>query len=360
MTVFAADSVLAESTADEWLDALAESTARSITFDLSACRRVTGGAAWRIGNAMRRLSQCAVIIPDDASPARSWEYLNLTRSGLGYSITRYASSIFTAGGVDVTDRLRTYYTGFGDQSGGNNAVGMYGLDYIVGLIPSEDRFNVTMQRWLNQISPADYHEPVSSSDFGLLCWEAVTNLMDHSMKSPLPANTSTLGSVSMRWYNVNEVDRASGRQARWLSATRRNHLDQQRLLGFIDVVVNDDGVGIAARQSQNSDIYWQDPAGERTAVLTAIADGSSIKLVSRDAPVRGRPGSGFTNIADSLAKLHAWAVLRTGRIQLDFDGSRKAAAFELDPAIAPYLPGTCLEVRIPVWSSQLLLPLETG
>lgn len=359
MLVFTADKVLAESTAEQWLDALAAKAPQPATFDLSECRRITGGAAWRIGNAMRRLSQCSVVIPDSSSSGRNWEFLNLTRSGFGYSIARYANAVVTRSETDETERVRKYYSELSEQSGGNNAVGVYGLDYIVGLIPNEDHFNTTIQQWLDQVSPAEPHDPVNAESFGLLCWEAVTNLVDHSMKAPLPPRTKTLGSVSARWYSLSEVDRASGRQSRWLFTVRRMHRAERSLLGFIDVVINDDGVGVAARQSSNPDIYWSAAAEESAAVLSALADGSSIKPIAKDAPVRGRPGSGFTNIADSLGKLHAWASLRTGRLQVHFDGSTPGGTFELDRSTAPYMPGTCLEVRIPVWSSQLLLPLST-
>ncbi|GAA3536732.1 hypothetical protein [Kribbella ginsengisoli] len=361
-----ADGDLTVSVAESWLEALSADRPAAALLDLSGCRSIHSGAGWRIGNALRRFDgpagYCEVIARAPANLGDDkWWYRNFTRSGLGYAIGRYAAGVTSTSGTDVTRPIREYYERIVEQEGGRNH-GLYGLAAIRGLIPSEEDFNSIFRGWISEWLLS--HQQSAMPDILLLCWEAVTNLIDHSGKAPLPPSTRTFGSVSVRWYTPPELESAHGRYAHWLAATRRSAANRT-LRGYLTIVVTDDGVGIAARQSQDPAIYRGDPQLERAAVLSALADGGTIKTTALDSTIRGRPGSGFTNIASSLRHLGAWALLRTGRHAFEFDGSRPdSAAFELSEAHLAYMPGTCLEVTVPVpeagevWAPPDTLPIE--
>ena len=129
----------------------------------------------------------------------------------------------------------------------------------------------------------------------------------------------------------------------WLSRDRRN----------------DDGVGIAARQAQDVDSSAGEIEEELAAFGKALESGSSIKLTTNDAPVRGNPGYGYTHITGALRSLKAFASLRTGRIAASFDGlaasdaaEPREAAFDVSSVAQWSGPGTALEVFVPVVHSQ--------
>ena len=98
-------------------------------------------------------------------------------------------------------------------------------------------------------------------------------------------------------------------------------LTARRRTDFVQVCVNDDGVGVAARQSQDLDIYQGPLEAEETAVRDALKTNSSVKLRAQDCRVRGISGFGYTYIESCLRSLRALAVLRTGRLLAFLDGT---------------------------------------
>src|SRR5262249_4732282 len=124
---------------------------------------------------------------------------------------------------------------------------------------------------------------------------------------------------------------------------------KRRRGAFVHVCVNDDGVGIAARQAQDLQIYQGDIEEEEKAVRDALKSRSSVKLRARDCLVRGVPGEGFTYIDHSLQPLRAFAVLRSGRLLAAFDGTEESSqGFKLVHGALGYMPGTAIDVLIPI------------
>src|SRR6266853_5507719 len=81
--------------------------------DFRRCDHVELGAGYRIGNALRKLSEATnltvLVVAQDfsQSPSSEW-FLNFTRSGLGPAIAAHAATVL-AGERDVTEELRSYY-----------------------------------------------------------------------------------------------------------------------------------------------------------------------------------------------------------------------------------------------------------
>src|SRR5262249_41286650 len=108
---------------------------------------------------------------------------------------------------------------------------------------------------------------------------------------------------------------------------------------------------------QNFSVYFGDIAKELNSLREALEDGSSVKLKTRDAAVRGSPGFGTTKIAAGLHALGAFAVLRTGRVLAYFDSTAEESAFVVHDTRLGYFPGTVLQVVFPrrvarVWDTQ--------
>ena len=94
---------------------------------------------------------------------------------------------------------------------------------------------------------------------------------------------------------------------------------------------------------------FESKEAEENAVRDALTARSSVKLRAHDARVRGTPGQGYTYIDSSLRALRALAVLRTGRLLAVLDGTDDACeGFKLVPGELGYMPGTTLDVLIPI------------
>jgi hypothetical protein len=181
-----------------------------------------------------------------------------------------------------------------------------------------------------------------------LSFESIENVYDHAARKPLPKGAKVLSYFLLGYYksvrgHPDPNGRLQGYDERLASLTSRSRTD------FIQVCVNDDGVGMAARQSQDPDIYRGAIEEEKAAVREALTTNSSVKLKTQDCRVRGVSGFGYTYIESSLRSLRALAVLRTGRLLAFLDGTEESGrGFDLVAGILGYMPGTTLDVLIPI------------
>jgi hypothetical protein len=129
---------------------------------------------------------------------------------------------------------------------------------------------------------------------------------------------------------------------------------ERERLGWVEIVVIDDGCGLASRQSQDDEICLGDPMAEDEALGEALTSGVSVKPVTRDAPANGDPGYGFTYIADGLRRYRAYAELRTGRRLLTLDASGpRCDGFVIRERVLGWMPGTALHIVFPLNAQQL-------
>jgi hypothetical protein len=347
--------------AEDWIRRLdhAAQGRTAVLLDLTGCRNIDSGAGWRIGNALRRFAapdgRCDVIVepPGDFS---DWWFLHYTRSGLGHSLADYASTIKDTNDEDITKNVRSYYQSKSEHTG-STIKGVYGNSTMQALVPNEEYFYGRFDSWVDELfGRRRTDEAMVTKQLRTLAWEAVTNVVDHSWKQPLPPATRTLSSLTMRWYRAASVASSPG-HARWVSHLRAAS-DGRPLGGLVDLVISDDGVGLAGRQALDLAVYRGPIENELNAVAAGLKAGTTVKLRAHDAEVRGTPGYGFTYIIDTIRKLNAWALLRTGRIALEFDGTSSGTdGFVLRDRTLAYLPGTTIEVTVPIFDAQFQLPL---
>jgi len=327
----------------------------SWSWDLSGVRNVQPGAGYRLGNALRRWAEGEVVavVPQPGDFSGSW-FQTFTRSGIGLALARHATQILAAD-LDVTDDVRAYYAAKGDSSSTNYGVRTR-LETSM-LTPDIDRFAAEFVR-LARCVQFDVGDLLQSGRRALvgLAFEAVLNVVDHAYEEPWIGSEPGLSYMSLRHYETMSATR--GEQvglSEYLSrakAAARN--DQQELRGWMELVVCDDGVGIAARQSRNADVYREAEAVEESALIEALKANESIKLLTRDAVTVGEPGYGYTIIVDALTRLGAHADLRTGRRLAELDGTLPdTGGFRLRETILGWMPGTALHIVLPVRDPQL-------
>ncbi len=341
----------------------ADVTARPILLDLRKCTFVDASAGWRIANALRPhggRGPITAVVPGVASTkgfTGPW-FRTLTRSGLGYALAQRADTIIS-NQVDVTELVREYYREHMREESQNlafvrdlTAEGSINIDRLEKFLPRFRR----LLHWVNVDAGAS--RTVNVDALAKLCFEAAQNVRDHAGRSPLAASTRVCSYLSLQYHkSLTRTGRTGAADDDFLGYFDRvTARAEETDLGFVEVVVNDDGAGLAARQTQASAIYEGALEAEQRAVQEVLRAGVSVKLRVNDSTVRGDPGYGFTHIVHNLRELQAFATLRTGRLLMVFDGTTDASSFQFSPQELGYLPGTVLDVIFPKPSSQLRLP----
>jgi len=243
---------------------------------------VNPGVGWRIGNALRRYSAdlLEVRAPPFLDGKGEW-FRSFTRSCLGDAFAAYAATII-CGGEDATATVRAYYA---DKSARKtqNSVVTGALHEGMNIDPErEDLYRDEFLKSLRLVNvrPTQF-ERERLQDVVKLAFEAIQNVYDHATRNPLPAYTKILSYVLVGYYKTvgNHPDpegRLKAYLARLPSVAKRTRAD------FIEVCVNDDGVGVAARQSQDPTVYWGPMKAEEDAVRDALTARSSVKLRAND------------------------------------------------------------------------------
>jgi len=324
--------------------------------DLRKVNHVALGAGWRLGNAISIWSQHGLraLVPDPGDFSGNWFRL-FTKSGIGHALAAHGVRVETDAG-DISREIERYYRGGRREMTGTNNVIVCDLDRRIEL-RDPDVFADVFGEWspyvgLQQIAAAP---KVNRISFLAMIREAIGNVYDHAYRSPF-RGASRLSYVSLRRYKKLEAQPGSN-LGRYLEATAGSGRAEESL-GWIEIVVVDDGCGMAARQSQATDIYCGDPGREDEAMLAALESGGSIKPSTKDAITHGDPGYGFTYIADGLRRFDAYAELRTGRRGLFYDGSQgEQDGFIISEEASGLMPGTVLHVIFPLRTGQLQIPL---
>ncbi|HEV7668318.1 MAG TPA: hypothetical protein VGS22_07320 [Thermoanaerobaculia bacterium] len=343
----------------------------SALVNLSRCQHVDVGGGWRLGCALRRFERVglSVHVPSPGNFAGSW-FLNFTRSGLGLSLSRYASEIL-ADGQDITETIRSYYrtprahlSAYSSQTPpawiGQNSILIPDIESGVLFLDDISHFLVSIEPLFQyvKLDVKAYNKEDMAALIRLL-FESAQNVWDHADRSPLPETTSITSYISFRYYKkvAVKVDHGTSLED-YLSRYESFLPSSTDVVGFVELNVVDDGVGIAARQSQDHSIYWGDFHHELAMTTLAFTDGISVKLQSHDATVRGKPGFGFGNIKESLEHLVAYAFVRTGRVAAYFDPTSGHREFQLDPRPLGYMPGTVLQVLLPARIARVFSVVE--
>jgi hypothetical protein len=326
--------------------------------DLSLLRNVESGAGVRLTNAMRRWSAgrlVVVLAPDVDLHSSEWFRL-FTRSGIGWALATHATLI-RSGEREFSEEIRSYYATLGSTEA-NNCLMYRGLE-SGAMAPNQDRFIASLFASMREhVSRAEkWIEIEDRRSIARLAYEAIANVIDHAFGSPWQAGAEQLSYLSVRWY---QTISASSDDLGGLYSYRQSHcrsLDPgEEISGWLEIVVADDGVGIAARHHQISEkaIYAGPIAIEDAALSEALKSSATVKLRALDAQLRGEPGYGTTIMAECLKRAGAYAALRTGRRLVEYDPWRHGQ-FELHDAELGWMPGTAVQVLLPVLNPQLRL-----
>lgn len=343
---------------------------QGLQLDLQRVSEISLGAGPRIGNALSRFEDVGleVVIPEmgngDWADYVSKQWKLFTRSGLGLAIATHASKV-RFGEWEVTPDFKRHY---------GTAVGVFQNSVTIGEVDSPSSINASdpntfsfaLTGFLPKVNvPSGAFPKEDFSPLVELCREAILNVRDHAFAG-MPPDRKRVAYLSLRFYrSLWTPEDDNDPLAPYLRRLWKSKSEVlQKTSGFLEIVVNDDGLGVAGRHSQDTNIYWKPIQSEHQIVLDALRAGGSIKPVAMDAVIRGDPGYGFSVMAESLRKLQGFALLRTGRVLAVCDGTRTdplSRAFSIvsgQMGRVNYLPGTLIQAVVPIRSPQSPLALS--
>lgn len=369
---------------------------KEVQLDFSNSKALDPGVGWRIGNSLSHFrdlqrASLTVMVPSVGESVRfnSEQWFNVfIRSGLGMSIARYAIRILSDG-HDVTEDFKEYFSRvlfksttaianrqyvpepyyqslmeYGrDTQIAQNSVMIRSLSgshmnlsnpavfYENHMLPYWRHVNATSDAWLSQ-------DIASIAEISV---EACKNVGEHAVRSLDGRSISVLSYFSMRYYKaVSASHLAAGDLKIYLDRLASQPERFGHDVSFIEVTVNDDGVGIPVRQSGERSIYSENIEFEWTSLLAALTAGKSAKSTQVDVPVVTARGYGYLRILKGLRGLNAYAMLRTGRSAAFCDGTQgDETHFKVVNQVLGVMPGTSLNVLIPIPrpQQQTSLPL---
>ena len=346
--------------AEEMVAHLAAARGEQIRLDLSACQHIDSGVGPLLACAMRPFNaqgQLSVVVP--AFDSSLWFKL-FTRSLLGPAISRYASSV-SARDADLDQQFDEHYSV--EKLLAQNVGIWCGLHRSTFAAVRQPPFDVeTIDRFAPTFEKALSLTRIAVTELGNrgkralreVCFEAIQNVADHAARWPLPLKEPTHSYFGISYYRNTSTPR------RDVPGNRREYLDRLSStfgkpaadLPFIEITVADDGAGMAARHSQDAAVVSGPFKAELDVTRQAFAPGGTVKLRSKDAPIRGDPGFGTHKIMEGVKDLRAYVSVRTGRTLAYWDATSAVDGLAFwDKELAP-LPGTVVQLLVPFPQSQ--------
>lgn len=326
-----------------------------IRIDFSRTRDFQPAAVPRLGNALRHISskgtKITVVVPSSRGSDEP-QLDGLLESGIGKQVAVHASVIRTrhhqikrafkkalkSSGPE-RDRLRVEHLPQWDAAASRS------IGEVTAAIS-----DFCKEHFESSGGETDVVEGVSR-----LVAESVWNVIDHSARDPLDSNQQVSS-----WLSLSQV---ADRELSLIAAGFVNEDPATRYFAtmrtweplpshFLQIMINDDGVGIAARQRLTAEIYTKSSTAEREALAEALEAGGSVKLRARDCYVDKQPGYGSTHVANAIVALYGYASIRSGRLLAYLDGSsaekHESDEFVLEPSDRSYLPGTTIHIVVPI------------
>ena len=328
-------------------------TAGPIRLDFSDVTEFEPGAGQHLGNSLREL--CASEYPIDVVLAAkrdgSPNLILFRQVGLAEQIALYANRIETTTSkatASLRNQLRD--TAALDEP---EYLGRFSLrHHELGVTRHLDLCSGMFKAWFRHSPERDRLLPSGDflEDLARITSEAVWNVNEHSWDLPLPPEVQVTSSLVVRWLPISRLnplpEGVSGRSdltGYLFRQLQKSGIDT--IKAFIDITVNDDGIGVAGRQAVAANGQTVSTDTEVGFFSDALAIGGTAKRNSSSVP-----GYGFQLVAQSTAHCGGFVSIRSGRCMATFDGEgagSEALEYSISGSLQPH-SGTTLSVLIPV------------
>src|SRR6185437_3307042 len=235
-----------------------------VSVDFSRYPIIKPGAGWRIGSALRRFSGSSLEVNVPPLGDGDW-FRKIGRSGLGYSLAVHAGKIQVSG-MDASVQFRNLYNGIGRRT--DEVYVLFG-DLHQGISVNPEREDLFRDDFVGalrslRVQPSDFGRE-GLSDLIKFAFEATQNVFDHASRKPLHHGVKVASYLLLeRVGGIGGLSDTTGRLKGYVRRT--TGLFGWRMTEFVRVRVTDDGVGVAARQSQNAIVY-QGPLDAEAAMV---------------------------------------------------------------------------------------------
>lgn len=348
------DEYLTSARAEQILQNLSAGAGRQlVSIDVTRFVNTGFGSAARVGNGLetRRNDACRFLLPSVRRGDQ--RYKDLISSGLLHTAMKHAAFTYERSGrpSDLFDKAE-----FSRRATDNESY------FVVPqlrartdlLLVGQDQCEEVLREFLGALGVGDYSTmdriagPVTK-----LIWEAIVNVIEHSAAAPHSRPQNVDGVLVLRLVERARLLHTEGEPededefaAFWRETSAHPHGEPW---GYLEVLVNDNGNGIASRHSLSDSFAM--PFGEELAVVRdALRVGGTVKHRSKDCDVRMIPGFGLNHLAEALQHIGAAASLRTGRVGAVVSGSHsERGGFSILDAEFANMRGTCFCVLIPLY-----------
>lgn len=324
---------------------------RIIELDVSAVHKIEPGAAQVLGNSLCLASaNCQLEVTIAGRQVPNSEKLSvLVRSGLAFHLLAFSSSIKLQGGEESPKAVEMM------QGADLGETAMVIDPFEIGAWQEDERvarLEDEISNWLRSVRSSEVEiDSFSADSLASLVTESCVNVPDHGYRL-LDSSDARCAYGMLRFHHYSSLfiaDIVEAPLSRYIDS-----MSAKRPLGFIEVTVVDDGVGIPARHSLSDRDYYEATSEreERSALRNALTDGASVKPRSRDCRITRDVGYGSQYIAEAISNLRGIISLRTGRSIATLDGEVSGdpmtAGFNVEEESQRYLPGTIINCLIPV------------
>ncbi len=192
-----------------------------------------------------------------------------------------------------------------------------------------------------------------------VCYEASQNIVDHANKLPFDDKKILNSYLTISYHN--KLIAKHYKLAAYLKSLGKEFSVDGSTISFIEIIINDDGLGIAARQSLDANIYWRNHSKEKAIIEKAFSAGGTVKFGVNDSNLRHDPGFGFAKICQKLESLKAYATIRTGRSLYVLNSFSRFTKNEFiftnkkNNTEYGYVPGTLIHILVPITEPQIPL-----
>jgi len=333
--------------------------------------KIDPGVDWRLVNFISFLRKKGVDVHvyfdgEQGASVEDPAFNLVAKSALGYYISKYCSEIYFNNN-DVRDDMEKLVDGWKQSSKIFYRDNLHirsdlPLDSVVEFDEYFKNYILNRVEGYFGTNNKD-HDPINH--LSGYCYEAIQNVYDHANDKRGGDSANSISEVESfifieKMQHLSIAERTGvgelGRfieDHQWTDAHRSNN-------GYLRIVIIDNGVGISARHSMNSNIYNIPVAKEVAEFNKAITAGESVKIFTLT-DIRGDPGYGMSQIINSVKKLYGYALIRTGRITAVINAARKFnvdnVGLDVSTTISAF-PGTCIEFILPIPDREIYMDFK--
>jgi hypothetical protein len=322
----------------------------TLTVDLARFRECGFGASTLFGASLQRRAGDACIVKIGPARNESEYWIDLMSSGMLHLAAPFARIRSSVGSQEPyilsSDPLNRDFV-------------VRGVAKVIPNLQSRRAYlaydayetETETEEWLKQLAlDTTTNTEKIRGELANLIWEAIWNVIEHAASPPHTEPQNVRGIASLRRFEIEKLLGRLGPEPDQITEYWRTFLQDSQEAAcqeILQVVVSDNGNGIARRHGGWSNTTGFTVADEREKVRHALIRGQTSKTTADLQGATRVPGFGLNNLSKALENVNGACSIRTGRIgclaRSDTEGQFQVLDGEFSDAV-----GTTLCLAIPL------------